>query len=178
MKMHQVMIDLETMGNTSSAAIVAIGACRFGIDDGRIHSDTFYCNVDLQSSIDAGLTIDAGTVMWWLKQSDKARSAIGGESVPLVQALALFAKWFGDDSLPLWGNGAGFDNVILSHAYKQCRIEQPWKFWHDRCYRTKKSEYHDIKLSRYGEHHNALDDAISQAIHLIAIYQHQMRQPI
>jgi exodeoxyribonuclease VIII len=46
---------------------------------------------------------------------------------------------------------------------------QPWRHWNDRCYRTVKSLYPDVKLERVGTHHNAVDDAESQARHLIAM---------
>jgi len=48
-------------------------------------------------------------------------------------------------------------------------MERPWYFWNDRCYRTMKSLYPQIPMERDGVHHNALDDAISQARHLMAI---------
>jgi exodeoxyribonuclease VIII len=44
-----------------------------------------------------------------------------------------------------------------------------WEFWKDRCYRTIKNCYPDVPFDRRGTHHNALDDARSQALHLIAI---------
>jgi exodeoxyribonuclease VIII len=49
------------------------------------------------------------------------------------------------------------------------RPDAPWPFWKDKCYRTVKGIWKDIKLDRVGTHHNALHDAESQAEHLIAI---------
>jgi exodeoxyribonuclease VIII len=45
----------------------------------------------------------------------------------------------------------------------------PWQFWNSRCYRTVKSLYPDNKLKRSGTYHNAVDDAESQARHLIEL---------
>jgi exodeoxyribonuclease VIII len=44
-----------------------------------------------------------------------------------------------------------------------------WEFWKDKCYRTVKGMYPDVKMERSGTHHNALDDAFYQTLHLIAI---------
>ncbi len=68
-----IMLDLETMGNGPDAAIIAVGACKF---DTIAVLDTYYCVVDLTSSLNAGLKVDGDTILWWLKQSDDARKAI------------------------------------------------------------------------------------------------------
>lgn len=164
--MH-IMVDLETMGTRPDAPITAIGAVAFA-EDGII--DTFYRVVDLKSSVDAGATIDPGTVMWWMEQSDEARSALAEPGMSIREALVEFAGFTGDFlEAGVWGNGASFDNVILSEAYKRIGMDAPWPFWKDKCYRTVKGIWKDIKLDRVGTHHNALNDAESQAEHLIAI---------
>ena len=71
----------------------------------------------------------------------------------------------------MWGNGAAFDNAILSTAYALCEIEPPWIYWNDRCYRTVKSLNRSIPFIRLGTHHNALSDAESQATHLMQIFR-------
>jgi len=161
--MNRVMLDLETMGNGTNAAIIAIGAARF--DVGEI-TDEFYAVVDLASSVAVGLEIDASTIMWWMKQSDDARKQFERDNVPLVEALKQFSEWVGEDA-EVWGNGAAFDNAILSNAYRKCGMEQPWKFWNDRCYRTVKSMNPYVKMVRQGVYHRAVDDAKSQADHLM-----------
>ena len=65
--------------------------------------------------------------------------------------------------------GAGFDNVIIENAYKAVGMKRPWTPWDDRCYRTIKDMVHITEDEREGSHHNALDDAIHQANHLIKI---------
>ena len=168
--MNKIMLDLETMGNSANAAIVAIGAVRF--NDIEV-TDEFYIVIDLVSSVASGLEIEASTVMWWMKQSDDARKQFERDGVALQKALMQFAEWIGEDA-ELWGNGAAFDNAILSNAYRKCGIEQPWKFWNDRCYRTVKNLYTDIELVRQGIYHCAIDDARSQATHLIQIMQQKV----
>jgi exodeoxyribonuclease VIII len=88
---------------------------------------------------------------------------------PIEGALYEFANWLpkGRDWV-LWGNGAAFDNVILRNSYVRCSIEAPWQFWQDRCFRTVASSS-PMKRVAEGVAHNALDDAITQAKHLIKI---------
>ncbi len=69
----------------------------------------------------------------------------------------------------VWGNGATFDNVLTRVAMEKCGIYVPWAFWQDKCYRTVKGAHPDIELVREGTAHKAIDDALSQAKHLIAI---------
>lgn len=168
--MTHCMLDLETMGNGNRAAIIAIGAVIF--NDSGVKEDGFYSQVSLESSVLQGLEMDTSTVLWWLQQSDEARTAFKNneKAVPLAIALESFRVWleqFGD--VQMWGNGAAFDNTILSAAYRKCGLKQPWPFWNDRCYRTFKAMFPDVKVSRFGTHHNAVDDARTQAWHLIEI---------
>ena len=167
--MH-VMLDLETMGNGANSAIIAIGAVAF--DDMGINS-RFYEQVSLASCVSIGLECDASTIMWWMQQSDEARSAFrdNDKANHICGVLARFAKWFVDvGGVEVWGNGAAFDNAILSNAYRKSGTVQPWKFLNDKCYRTIKGLHPDVSLERVGTHHNALNDAESQAKHLCKIF--------
>lgn len=167
-----VMVDLETMGNRSNAAVISIGACKFDPYGDDIQSK-FHLIIDLATCVEAGLNIDASTVMWWMAQSDKARMVFNANRrYTLRDALVEFSKWFGKESLPVWGNGAAFDNVILRNAYAAAGAEAPWKFWDDRCYRTMKNMAPGVPMNKLGVAHNALDDAVNQAVHLQAIFKH------
>lgn len=163
-----VMLDLETMGNNSNSAIIAIGAVSF---DYRGIGSEFYEQINLASSMAHGMSIDASTVIWWMQQKDEARKKFfDNESAQsLEKALKKFSKWYQGGEV--WGCGAAFDNVILSNAYKNSSIEKPWAFWNDRCYRTIRDMNPDVSFERIGTHHNALDDAKSQAFHLIKIIE-------
>lgn len=174
--MH-IMVDLETMGTRPDAPIISIGAVSFNAD-GIV--DTFYRSVSLHSSVRSGAVIDPSTVMWWLQQDDQARAALrdaqagedGGGAHSLEESLRDFGQLrciYGDRLKGVWGNGATFDNVIIRESCRRLGIPQLWEFWLDRCYRTVKSMYPNIKMERTGVHHNALDDARSQALHLIEI---------
>jgi hypothetical protein len=166
--MSNIMVDLETMGTEGTAAIIAIGAVKFS---SKGLGEEFYEVIDLNTSVQAGLMIDPDTLMWWMGQSDEARKALTGKTVPLFKALKEFSRFVGNNGeAKVWGNGSSFDNPILANAFKAVNLERPWKFWNDRCYRTVKELLGgNIPFERVGVYHNALDDAKSQAAHLIKI---------
>lgn len=170
-----VMIDLETMSSKSNAAIAAIGAAAFDMKRLTV-GKTFYTTISLESCEKRGLHFSAGTVEWWLRQSDQARrDVLGGKRVDIGLALAEFSSWLCENcappkSLRVWGNGANFDPVIMESAYEACDEPVPWNFWGVRCFRTLKSLYASIDADdRQGTHHNALDDAVHQVEHIFKI---------
>ena len=160
------MLDLETLGHKPGSVIVAIGAVKFG--NGEI-LDSFYERVDAESCVNLGLRIDASTVLWWMKQNEAARKEITRPGGKLPEVLMRFASWVDDMDAEVWGNGAGFDNVLLSDAYDRAHMQRPWKYTNDRCYRTVKNLRRDVPIASLGTHHNALDDAKSQAMHLMTL---------
>ena len=165
-----VMLDLETMGTGPDAAIVAVGAVEFNFLTQTL-GRPFYRVVILDTAVAGGGVIDASTVMWWLRQSERARNDICGEGLAMQQVLAEFSAWLISlgENVRIWGNGAAFDNVILSQAYRRAGMRVPWPHWNDRCYRTVKALLPAVKMERAGTHHNAIDDATSQAKHLMAL---------
>lgn len=162
--MTDIMIDLETMGDTSDAAIVSIGAVKFSpYATEQFTEAPFYRVIDLKSSLDAGLKASASTINWWLKQSDAARKAITEPSITLfnmLDELSVFVK--GADYI--WSQGSDFDLVILTNAYRLCRLDLPWKSYQQQdtrtVYRMAGKRSFDFKQA---DKHNALSDAIAQA---------------
>lgn len=164
---NNVMVDLETLGTSPASVIVSIGAVKFNLHG---ISETFYERIDLKSSVAAGMGMDPSTVLWWMKQSDEARAELGKPGEPLKDVLCRFAAFCHYEDVVIWGNGAAFDNSLLAQAYKMAGLPQPWAFWNDRCYRTVKSMFPNVPLvKRSGVHHHALDDAKTQALHLVEI---------
>ena len=166
--MTEIMIDLETMGNGPTAAIIAIGAVEFSLETKTLGRE-FYEIVDLESAMKAGGTVDASTILWWMQQSDEARAAFRRPGMHIAEALGMFRVWLLDSRFDgnVWGNGAAFDNVVLRSAYVRLGLTQPWSFRNDRCFRTVKALYPQIDWSYQGTAHNALDDAKSQAVYLM-----------
>ncbi|USB67072.1 exonuclease [Klebsiella pneumoniae] len=178
-----VMVDLETMGKKHNAPIVAIGAVVFDPATGSI-GESFYKVVCLESSVNWGAVIDPSTVIWWLKQSSEARSAIvNDDAIPLQDALLQFREFVSDNvaggskKAQVWGNGASFDNSILRSSYDCIAEDYPWEYWNDRDVRTLVELGQAISFDPKttipfeGSRHNALADAIHQARYVSAIWQ-------
>ncbi len=170
--MKRVSIDLETMGNGPASAIVSIGAC--DVDGPGV----FYRTVDLESSIQAGLKVDASTIVWWLQQSDAARQALQrAPVVALASALWDLAQWLVQPppdapyatrgatgyTGELWAYPASFDLVILENAYRAVGYSVPWHYRSGRCLRTLGSLRPDVPKAKAEVTHDALSDAQAQA---------------
>jgi hypothetical protein len=177
--MVHVMCDLETLGVRAGCKILSIGAVVFSPEG---LGAEFYTEV--QRKVQGSLLEDARTLGWWALQSAEARERLfdNQDAKPsLSRSLEQFNTWLrevapvddkGHLDVCVWGNGAAFDNAVLHAAYEAVAIEPPaWEFWNDRCYRTLKSLAPQIKLVRVGVHHNALDDAKSQAEHAVRILE-------
>ena len=170
--MNEIMLDLETMGTGPDAAILAIGAVELNRETGQLGRE-FYEVVDLASAMAAGGTVDASTIIWWMKQSNEARGEFERKGRTLAYVLYLFSGWvrqkFGD-SFHIWGNGSDFDNVILRSAYSRLSLQVPWSHRQNRCFRTVRNEYPPVDTSTWESvKHNALSDAKWQARYLCEI---------
>lgn len=184
-----LMIDFETMGNTTDTIVVSLGACLFNNEG--IHKKALWY-YDLYEQQKAGRTWTASTLAWWMKQDADARSVFYDsktERLPMKKFFEVFEKWLdegleehleGRDELKVWGNGESFDVSILKDLYLKHHPKGehavPWKFWNGCCFRmfnrmTKVKE----KMKMKGAAHNALDDAIYQAECVIAVMNKKVK---
>ena len=121
-QVEHVSLDLETMGNQPTAAIVQIGAYHInGIEDEPDPERLFRVNVDLSDSIRRGAAVDGETIYWWLEQSEHARkSLVDPEPIGLVPAIERFDSWLrriaDPPSLHIWAH-ATFDPVLVREAF-------------------------------------------------------------
>ncbi|KFC90295.1 exonuclease [Leclercia adecarboxylata] len=178
-----LMVDLETMGKKPGAPIVSIGAVFFDPSSGKTGAE-FYQVINLESSMSFGARPDASTILWWLKQSSEARSAIVvDDTVGLLEALELFLDFIaenaanGSRTVQLWGNGSSFDCSLLEAAFELADTPFPIPHWNYRDVRTVVELGKAVGLnSRYeipfeGDQHNALADARHQVKYVSAIWQ-------
>jgi hypothetical protein len=140
--MKDIMIDLETLGKNSNSVILSIAAVQFDIETGQIGKQ-FRREIQIQSCLNAGLKIDADTLLWWLDQSEEARAVFQKtrEGETLQKALIMFTAFLNSmktpiDELSLWGNSARFDLGLLTDAYKAIGGEIPWNFFNELDVRT------------------------------------------
>lgn len=171
--MQHIMLDIETMGVKTNAAVMSIGACYFDPNTSEI-GNKFHNQVNISSN---GV-IDASTVIWWMKQNDKAREKFfdneKADSIDVV--LARLLTWVEPKS-QVWGNGIAFDNVIVRTAFENFGGKTPWQHWNDRDVRTiveigRQLGFDPKKDMPFeGVKHDALADAIHQAKYVSAIWQ-------
>jgi len=168
------MVDLETLDVKATGVIMSIGAVAFD-PMGTEMGERFYTVISIDDCLKHGLTTSPDTLKWWLKQSPEAQSVMHeakASNKTLEDALSAFSVWWKANKLKyLWGNGAAFDNAMLSYAYTRTNIDQPWVCWNDLCFRTLKNLNSEVPATpRHGTYHNALDDAITQAYWCQAIF--------
>ncbi len=154
--MLQIMVDLETMGCTAGSSILSIGACAFDPEENWVpdipecrsldavnnQSGLFHVNISLEDCQSHGLTIEAQTVNWWLKQTENSREYLTINPQSLKEALCRFQQFCfnlksaSDIPANIWGHGASFDQVLLGAAYKATGLVQPWNQYTTRDTRT------------------------------------------
>jgi len=173
--MKDVMIDLETLGNKPGCMILSIGAVYFDPATGKLGNE-LYIVVATKGQEALGLHKDEDTLKWWLSQSEEARAVLieaeADDAEPLDAALAQLTAFLASPGLgavKVWGNGSDFDNAILTVCYRAIKQNIPWKFWNNRCFRTLKALYPEVKMEKQLVAHNALNDAIMQAEHACKI---------
>lgn len=174
---NNFMVDIETLGTGTNAVILSIGAVGLSLGGNMVEFNEI---IDPNSLPRDKFSIDFDTVRWWMLNSEVARKRICEASygTPANVALEQFCKWvkryFDCDKVKVWGNGASFDQPILNNAFRAFGIATPWKFWNERCYRTFKALYPDIKADPRPDDnvvHDALDDARTQFGHLMLLMQ-------
>lgn len=163
--MH-IMIDLETMGTTPDAPILSIGAARFSAMDGVTH--TSYWLIDGASDLTLGAKPDWATIMWWMRQPEGPRMELADPArsrLSIVGVLHGLSRFIRDTPglEGVWGNGPSFDNALLAAAYRRAKIEFPYHFGKDRCFRTLRALYPNVTIPPIDGAHNALVDATWQA---------------
>jgi exodeoxyribonuclease VIII len=179
----EFMLDLETMDTERDAAVTSIGACVFDPfnststpDD--LRKDSYFCTVSLEDNVRLGRTMSPSTVVWWMQQADGARLAMLQNNRSLLEAISGLRRWIQERPQRLtgvWAKGPSFDCVIIKSAFKSVREMWPMKYWEENCVRTIERSgfpnYDDKPQWRIGDHHNALDDAITQALMVQRCYK-------
>lgn len=178
-----LMIDIETAGLPPTGALLSIGAVFFDLHTCTL-GPTFNRTIHLASSVKHGGTVDAGTVLWWLRQGDEARKAVAYGGEPLDLVLTDFNAWIAqtcrhEDVRP-WGNGSAFDLTIIGGAYKRLSMPAPWRYFNERCFRTARNLHPGVEYNpddKGADAHNALADAVFQAQHLFEIRRSLTKAP-
>lgn len=183
-RMQDLMIDIETIGKTPGSIFVSIGAVYFDMETG-LTGKKFYTNVDIQSAINAGLVLDADTLLWWMKQDEDARlkafglNAGAAKPIPINTALNDL-RGFVRESACVWGNGSVFDCTLLEVGYNKIGQSTPWQFWNVRDVRTFVDLAERLGTTcwkralgggQYTASHDPVEDCIGQINYVVRYFQ-------
>ncbi len=171
--MKHIMFDAETLATTADACILSIGAVKFDLDSDDIDDAGFYASISIDSNLELKRRVSEDTLIWWMKQGAAAQGVFHESKQALRPALEDLTDWIGVGDHHVWSNGADFDLPMLAHAFTQCGMPVPWKFWNSHCYRTYKNlpGAKSIRSPVTGVKHNALSDAHQQVVTLQAIHK-------
>ncbi len=174
---RHVMVDIETLDTTVTAAIIQVAAVVFDPRSRGIQ-DHWSCNIDQRSNVFHGRTISDETVEWWMAQAPEARSAVfDGPFTELSSAMRQFTKWLNKlrpTCTRIWAKDPDFDIKILVHACENLNIFWPFKFWEARSCRTAMElaypEGNFPMVEVDGPLHDALVDAKKQVVEIQHVY--------
>jgi len=189
----ECMIDIETLSTENNAVVISLGAAlfKFGEELKAYEIKTFSTEFDIKDQVKRKRDISTDTIAWWLTQDKTARVRMArkmkGEYINfLIDGDAIshnkfwlieFKNFCTENKVSnLWGNGSTFDNIIMRDMFKMYDVLYPVGYRNDRDLRTLYDQY--IKLTgkiipyiNHGVAHDAVDDAISQALTAQKVYK-------
>ena len=128
------------------------------------------------------------TIEWWNDQTPEAQTAFANP-VDLREACLQFAIWlesvnpvkpvprYPDEvngpEIRIWANDPHFDVSILDAVFRAVGLPVPWHYRSPRSMKTitEAAGMTSADYSNYGTAHNALDDAIAQAMTVCEAYK-------
>lgn len=161
-----VMIDIETLSTENDAAIIAIGAVEFDLDN-ILQEKLWLINPKLATG-----RRDISTLEWWESQPHETFAMVwSGFERENVVAAELF-NWmvpFRDAGHWVWAGPNTFDLAILKTWYKAQNMILPWNWPMGRDLTTLSRIANELGIDYSGEAfegfeaHNPLSDCIKQA---------------
>lgn len=143
-KIINIGIDIETLSTFPTAAIVAIAAKAFDVDQDYFeYNEQFRANVNVMSAIVNGFHVEQETCNWWAERTDEVKEITLDKKRPLLhikEALGSFVDWIEVlkekhecDDVVIWMEGTDFDGAILRNALRctfpeKGRKAVPWNY--------------------------------------------------
>lgn len=155
--MNDLMIDIETMGNTHDSVMIQLAGIYFNRDTGALQNEFCEC-IDLQSCLEYGFVTDESTQKWWQEQNQDILSFILSNGKPVYDVMKSFSDFANVNHINVWSH-ATFDFVIVQNYLKTLKLKpMPYRGAMD--IRTLVS-LSGINLKKYDwkeKTHDALDD--------------------
>lgn len=139
---HIVAIDLETLGTRPGDVVVTVGFVVLSMTGDVVHREAI--GIDVESSLAAGLKIEAATLRWWMVEAPEVarRALFETPAIPLAEAALRIRElariWCRSANCRgVYGWGSVFDNAMLHAALRAGGLAEPaWSFRLDLCGRT------------------------------------------
>ena len=167
-----LMLDVECFGKNETAALASLAAVFFCLKT-QTMGPTFRRTINLATAVRDGGTMDASTVIWWMRQGDAARHSIAYNGQDIRKVLADFSDWIKEtcrhEDVRPYGNSASFDLPKIATACQRADLPVPWHYVNERCFRTMRAMYPSVEYNPADKgtgNHNALEDAKFQVEHL------------
>ena len=169
--MSDIMLDLESLGTRPDCAILTLGAVKFNPFKPDDFGDSLYFRIDVDEQLALGREVQEDTLRWWASQAKDVREeALGTEGRVSLETMYKDLNRFCVGVENIWCQGPAFDIVILENIYRQMGWPTPWQFWQIRDSRTLFGVHGDPREKNKAGLHNALEDCISQAQGVQAVY--------
>lgn len=163
-----IMIDLETLDTVATAKLLQIGA----VNIMKPHQ-TFVATINRASQQDYFTTESTDTWDFWYMQPEDLRNQMLSGEWHIQDALRRLATWLPKNAL-VFGFGSVMDIAILEYHYTANDLVIPWGHRNVRCFRTiyaqAKKKMPNLEKAKPLIEHNALEDAIAQAITFRSIF--------
>lgn len=160
-KYNHIMIDIEALGTSRDCVIVSVGAVRFDLDTGKIHSSKYW-DLGMGEQQRRGRTIDSSTIMWWANQTKETQQALRNtERSTIINFIGEFNKFI-EGKVFYWAKGTNYDLEIISDLYRLYEQRPPFRYskWVDaRVYYLLGKKLGILPLEKNEGAHNALQDA-------------------
>lgn len=160
---NYLMIDKETLA-LDNPVVIQLGFVVFNKD--KVLWTSSY-NICPKSCVAIGMEMDLDTVSWWLKTNPSLLTSIlDGNSVSIEEALSfMFNVYKSFNCKGVMSNGSLADIKWVHQLVKginktnETKIEIPWSYKEEMCFRTMRALFPQYKGVEFGERHDALNDA-------------------
>ncbi len=131
--MQNFSLDIETLGSTGSPVVLSIGMYHMK-EEMETEPDPkrlFVVNVDIESCLKAGLTVEGSNIEFWLKQPESSRKALfTPEPIFLDAAIHKLFSWYrskvnNGSKVKIWSHSI-FDIPVLANACNAVDRKLPW----------------------------------------------------
>lgn len=165
------MIDIETTDTSARTCILSVGIVFF--DENEV-TRLLYILPELQPQFDAGRRFSASTLDFWMKQSSEAKQDVFSPDARVSIPYAIGQLRELDRADIILSHDMDLDLAAIVDFYNQFAEDNTVPLFHykkKRCFRTIGRIY-DPRCKYQPErtvYHNALDDALVQAKHFMAL---------